>query len=519
LARFQSDGDPVWDHGSVEADFRDQSAQFAVAPDGHRVHFGYLQLGDAPASFDLSTRLLTVDPPAGNELTLAKQEGLEIIQWKNTNQPRLNGKLLPLERNELSRSLAIHPSNDRFVIGSEWWLRAFNASGTLLWSTQVQSDAWDVNITSDGRLVVAAIGDGTIRWHRTEDGLELLAFMPLANRSDWVAWTPEGFYAATPGARGFLRWHVNRGWGEAADSVAIEDIKGSFRPSILPLVLRELEICRALGKVVLDEHALQTSIRINSRLPKEAKLQLLTIGISVYNQENASNLHLQFAERDASDFATALCDTQGSLYAEVCPQVLVNENARKGVIYQALDNMSRSMNKGRGDLAVVHFSGHGVLINDQLYLLPFDVDTHEEISIGTSGIWVVELKSKLSMLADRGRVLVLLDACHSGAIAMDGSELPMNSKQLRASLAAANTMVLTSSSETEVSLERPEWRHGAFTKALIDSLANADTDHDGLIGCTELAEYVDTQVRLLTRDAQTPGLEVRFNSALFAART
>ena len=42
-----------------------------------------------------------------------------------------------------------------------------------------------------------------------------LAFLPLADRTNWVAWTPDGFYAATPGAHGVLRWLVNRGWGQA----------------------------------------------------------------------------------------------------------------------------------------------------------------------------------------------------------------------------------------------------------------------------------------------------------------
>ena len=62
----------------------------------------------------------------------------------------------------------------------------------------------------DGRLLVAAYGDGTIRWHRMDDGRELLALYVLADKQNWVAWTPEGFYAATPGAFGVLRWQVNR---------------------------------------------------------------------------------------------------------------------------------------------------------------------------------------------------------------------------------------------------------------------------------------------------------------------
>jgi hypothetical protein len=35
----------------------------------------------------------------------------------------------------------------------------------------------------DGRIVVAAYDDGTIRWHRLDDGRELLAFMVLSDRS------------------------------------------------------------------------------------------------------------------------------------------------------------------------------------------------------------------------------------------------------------------------------------------------------------------------------------------------
>ena len=120
----------------------------------------------------------------------------------------------------MSRSLAIHPNGDRFVLGTEWSLRAFDAQGTPLWTRAVPGAAWAVNITGDGRLVVAAYADGTIRWHRMADGVELLAFMPLANQKDWVAWTPEGFYDATPGAQGVLRWHVNHGWDAPADRCA-----------------------------------------------------------------------------------------------------------------------------------------------------------------------------------------------------------------------------------------------------------------------------------------------------------
>src|SRR6201987_1788169 len=111
------------------------------------------------------------------------------------------------------------------------WGRTGPCAPTTHWALRFgPGPAWAVNIPGDGRLVVAAYGDGTIRWHRMDNGAELLAFMPLADRTNWVASTPEGVYAATARPQGVLRWHVNRGWDAPADSVAIADIPGSYRP-------------------------------------------------------------------------------------------------------------------------------------------------------------------------------------------------------------------------------------------------------------------------------------------------
>ena len=72
-------------------------------------------------------------------------------------------------------------------------------------------------------------------------------------------------------------------------------------------------------------------------------------------------------------------------------------------------------------------------------------------------------------LARYGRVLVLLDACHSGATTMDGTAIAVDVDALRTGLAAANVTVLTSSKGSETSEERESWQHGAFIKALLDS--------------------------------------------------
>jgi Caspase domain len=417
-----------------------------------------------------------------------KLNGLNVERWPNEHQPTVEGKALVLYPDEISRSLAIHPSSKSFVLGTSWFLRAFDAQGTPLWSRPAPGEVSAVNITGDGRLVVAAYGDGTIRWHRMTDGVELLAFMPLSDRNNWVAWTPEGFYAAAAGAQGVLRWHVNRGW-EPADSVPVEDIPGSYRPEVLPLVLQELETPRALGLAVLAEHNREVMLRTHSDIPPGARLYFLTVGIDQYNEEYAKNLRLKFADRDARDLASAIINTQDALY-QVKPTVLLDKEANKTGILRALKNMRAAMESGNGnDLAVIHFSGHGALVDRKLYLLPYDVDARDDAGIESNGLSVEELRGEFAELGQHGRVLALLDACHSGATTTHGSPLSMDSTALRAALAAANVSVLTSSTGSEVSYETPELQHGAFTKALLDAFDDpaADIDRNGLITPSGLA--------------------------------
>jgi len=278
--------------------------------------------------------------------------------------------------------------------------------------------------------------------------------------------------------------------------------------------------CWALGLAVLAEHNREIADRTNSRVPPGTQLHLLTIGISAYNEDYAKTLRLNYADRDARDLASAIVKTQGSLYSRVMPQVLLNKEANKGGILRALKTLRAGMAAGIGtDLAVVHFSGHGALVDGKLYLLPVEIDARDPVSIQASGLSIDEIKGELLELAKHGRVLVLLDACHSGATTMDGAGLAMDSTALRTELAAANITVLTSSSGKQVSREDSRWEHGVFTKVLLDAFNDpaADINRNGLINTNGLAHYIAQHVSSLTDGAQTPGMEVRYETTVFAS--
>jgi dipeptidyl aminopeptidase/acylaminoacyl peptidase len=524
---LKADGAVLWAHRPPGGDFRDEGKTFSVSADGTVIDFGFEVFGKSPLRFDLRDLKLSDQWPTDDRTRPPRQDGLRIEDWFESIYPKLDGKPIELQALETSRSLAIHPDAHRFVLGADWSLYAFDAGGKLLWGLAVPGIVWAVNITGDGRLVVAVYGDGTIRWHRMDDGRELLALQVLNDKKNWVAWTPEGFYGATPGAFGVLRWHVNRGNDAAADAVPVSAIPRSKRPDALPLVLQELETARALGIADLAAARYDVQVATGAAVAPGARLHILAIGISDYG-DKATSLRLKFAAKDANDVASALLATQGSefnkkggLYADVKTQYLHDGEADRAGIFRAFDSMKANMAKDEPgqDLAVVMFSGHGAIIDDRYYLLPYGVDAGTPAGLEAAAISANEFHDKVAELAKHGRVLVLLDACHSGAATGDGSALTSNAADvLRLTIAASNVTVLTSSTKKEFSREDEKWNNGAFTKVLLDALGkDADEDHDGLISMSELTHYVDTHVRGLTEGQQNPGVEQRFEGELFIA--
>ena len=180
--------------------------------------------------------------------------------------------------------------------------------------------------------------------------------------------------------------------------------------------------------------------------------------------------------------------------------------------------MREAMARDAGnDLAVFQFSGHGALVDGEFYLLPYGVDVGDVVSIEATALPASMLRQQLDGLAQYGRVLVLLDACHSGGEMANGQALSVDAERLRAELAGSNITVLTSSSAEQVSREDASWGHGAFTAMLLEALDDADTDKNGMISVSELTAYLTRHVPGLTQGAQTPGVEMRFDGDIFVA--
>ena len=225
---------------------------FLLSPDSSEIQFAYERLGKSPAIFSLSERRLTDSLSilwASLKAALTFQrpimDGLGVTDWKISLTPKLNGKPLPLLKNESTESLAIKPDRSGFLLGTSWFLRLFDATARELWSVRTPGSAWGVN--TNGQVAVAALSDGTIRWYRLSDGKELLALFPHLDRKRWILWTPSGYYDASPGGEDFIGWHVNNGRDQAADFFPISRFRSIYyRPDIIDRVLKTLDETEAL---------------------------------------------------------------------------------------------------------------------------------------------------------------------------------------------------------------------------------------------------------------------------------
>ena len=252
LGLLGADGKRVLFRGPPMADLRGKLREhFLVSADGRRARFGLQPFSGDPWIFNLADLTLAASPTAPGDLRQADVTAIEIDGWENGTAPKLKTKgwvgtremPLPLEQYERARSLAIAPDAQSFVLGTEWCLRRFDKDGKQLWEQPVPGVAWGVNLARAGRLILAAYGDGTIRWHRAADGAELLALFihvpddPKADKR-WVLWTPEGHYTASPGGEDLIGWHVNRGLDQAADFYPAETFRSTFhRPDLVQAAL------------------------------------------------------------------------------------------------------------------------------------------------------------------------------------------------------------------------------------------------------------------------------------------
>ena len=162
----------------------------------------------------------------------------------------------------------------------------------------VPGTAWGINLARDGELVAVAYADGTIRWHRWSDGQLLLTLFIHKEDKRWVAWTPTGYYMASPGGEGLIGWHINRGWEQSGDFFPASRFRDRFnRPDIVRLVLQTLDEDEAVKRANDTAKRKQETKPLLSALPPVLRITSPVEGTRFSPRRGDARLRIALAVR------------------------------------------------------------------------------------------------------------------------------------------------------------------------------------------------------------------------------
>jgi WD40 repeat protein len=126
-----------------------------------------------------------------------------------------------LEKSEYCLSTAIDQRSGGALIGSNWNLYLMGKDGACVWKIAVPGEVRAIADAPEAGLCAAALGDGTIRWYRVIDGVEILALAISRDRARWALWTPGGLWDASILGAGLLGKYIDHGLLRAAEVVPV----------------------------------------------------------------------------------------------------------------------------------------------------------------------------------------------------------------------------------------------------------------------------------------------------------
>jgi hypothetical protein len=514
-----------------------------------------------------------------------------------------------------AQCFTLFPKEPIVAAGTMYGLFSFDAlTGKQLRSFQGHTgDLHAVAPSPDGRFLLSGSSDHTLRIWALDQEEPLVSF--FFARDDWIAWTPQGYYAASPGGERLMGWQINNGPDKMATFYpAAQFRKSLYRPDVIKRLLEAGSVAKALELADKERGKATTLVNVTDVLPPlvvltspdqvattatepqitvralarsssqhpvvamrllldgrpytekdglrkvtspkigevreswtiqlapgkhtlavqaessvskavsesvevtfdasrgikrvddpktiEPKdlpcLYVLAIGISEY----PGNLKLNYAAKDASVLGKTFASASKAVYQKVEVKTITDKNATRRNILQGLSWLKKQMTQR--DVAIITFAGHGDKDTDgKFYLLPVDVDTEDLLS---SAVPSDLFKGALQSIP--GKVIVLLDACHSGAVGGDtrkrsGGNL---TDDLRRDLVTDDygVVVMCSSTGKEVSLESAKVEHGFFTLALVEGLSGKAANKVGIVYLNELDVYVTNRVKELSNGRQHP---------------
>lgn len=193
----------------------------------------------------------------------------------------------------------------------------------------------------------------------------------------------------------------------------------------------------------------------------------LVVGISKF--DNAS-LNLKYPSKDAENFYNYL--VKEGKFAPDHVVLLTDEKATRANILSLLGDNWLPRVANPDDLVVIYISSHGspadLDVGGLNYIVAHDTNVD---SLYATGIPIQDLMRIIKKRVHSDRVVIILDACHSGAASPDAKGIFRSGNVDAASVAAGTgQLVIASSKPDQVSWEGKKYEDGVFTHYLIESL-------------------------------------------------
>jgi uncharacterized caspase-like protein len=221
----------------------------------------------------------------------------------------------------------------------------------------------------------------------------------------------------------------------------------------------------------------------------------------VEDYSGTSFRQLNWAVDDAESFSAFLEGQRDSqFFGRVSVTPLVQSDATADAIGRELSRLTNEQIVQPDDVVVIFLAGHGFTdVRGNYFYVPYGAQTNNnQVRRETT----LQARTLANAIDDTpARVFVFMDTCYAYAAVHRGLARQLLNLQ-------KDVYVFTSSTERQTSREDNAWRHGAFTRALLDGLhGQADTGpRDRFVSSEELGHYLQSRVRQLTSGSQQPQL-------------
>ncbi len=239
----------------------------------------------------------------------------------------------------------------------------------------------------------------------------------------------------------------------------------------------------------------------------------VVIGIDKFKDPRIPTL--QFSSKDARDFANFLVK-EGN-FAPDHVLLLTNEEATENAIQRAVGDSWLPRRVLEGDVVLVFASTHGspkeMDVAGENFLVTYDTDVENLFS---SAIELQDLAMTIRRRTRCDRVIVLLDACNSGAAEVGGKGLLRSKNFEVGSISGDGTIVISSSRANEKSWESKRYQNGVFTHNLMAALKCNGTQTKLSDAYNTLRDLVAQEVQFDRRVSQNPEMKMRWNGSELA---